>query len=97
MKGDLNCWQYKNCGREKGGLMVDVLGECPVSTAMKYDGLNGGQGAGRSCWMAPNSACRRDQVGGNRRWDACHNCEFYKRVVFEEKEMTRFRFVSKPA
>ncbi|MFQ6113174.1 MAG: two-CW domain-containing protein [bacterium] len=38
----LNCWEYKNCGREKGGVLAEVLGECPVSTAMKFDGLNDG-------------------------------------------------------
>ncbi len=96
MKGDLNCWQYKNCGREKGGLMVESLGECPVSTTMKYDGLNGGQGAGRACWMVPHSASHSDHDPGNGRWNACHNCEFYKRVVFENKEKTRFRYVSAP-
>lgn len=74
----LNCWQFKNCGREKDGLLADAFSECPVSVSMKFDGLNGGCGAGRVCWMVrkPDScSC------GNH---ACHTCEFYRRVLFEQ-------------
>ena len=78
-----------NCGREKGGLMVDILGECPVASAMKYDGQNGGIAAGRACWEVKGSACKR-----RRNARACHNCEFYRRVVFEQDEKTRYRFTS---
>ena len=94
MSAKLNCWQFMNCGREKGGLLVDLNGECPVSTAMKYDGLNGGIGAGRACWMVPDSFCRLNQ-SGRARPSQCHNCEFYKRVVYEEDEQIRFRFSTK--
>jgi len=45
----LNCWEFKNCGREKGGLMVNSIGECPVASAMQYDGMNSGVAAGRVC------------------------------------------------
>jgi hypothetical protein len=90
----LNCWQYKNCGREKGGLLAAALGECPVSSAMKYDGLNGGRGAGRSCWMVEDAACRT-QDGSYR--TRCCTCDFYKRVVHEQEENTHFRFTSVPA
>ena len=88
MSKKLNCWEFKNCGREPGGLMADVLGECPVSSAMKYDGLNEGVGAGRACWMVPNSVC------SHKRGGSCCNCEFYKRVVFEEEEKIAFKYSS---
>lgn len=90
MTKKLNCWQFKNCGREKGGLMADILGECPVPSAMKYDGMNDGIGAGRACWMASESGghCRNAQVQN------CSQCEFYKRVLFEQEERTLFRFAS---
>ncbi|MDF1544676.1 MAG: hypothetical protein P1R58_06190 [bacterium] len=91
----LNCWEYKNCGREAGGLMADALGECPVSRAMKFDGLNGGKAAGRACWMVPNSACRLNR--GRQRIPACHNCEFYKRVVREEADQVSFKYHTQTA
>jgi hypothetical protein len=93
MNSKLNCWQFKNCGREPGGVLAEALGECPVAAAMKFDGLNDGVGAGRACWMVPDSACResRSQMA---RIDPCHTCDFYKRVVFEQEETTRFRFTS---
>ena len=91
----LNCWEFKNCGREANGLLVGVLGECPASTAMKFDGLNGGKAAGRACWMVEN-ACGRDprQPSGQR--SQCCECDFYKRVLFEQDEATCFRFASEP-
>lgn len=76
----LNCWQFKNCGREKGGLLADVLGECPVSAALKYDGINDGRSAGRACWMIYKLAA------GECSGQACHTCEFYRRVLFEQDE-----------
>jgi len=87
----INCWQFMNCGREPGGIMVDLLGECPVATALKYDGLNDGRGAGRSCWMVCSSgdpASYRIGCGRSR----CHTCDFYRRVVFEQEGQTRFKF-----
>ncbi len=74
----LNCWQFKNCGREKGGLLAHVLGECPVSSALKFDGHNGGLAAGRACWQVDKTSCPGSLANG------CHNCEFYRRVLFEE-------------
>jgi hypothetical protein len=94
MPRKLNCWQFKNCGREKGGIMAEKLGECPVSSTMRYDGLNDGIGAGRACWMVPSNGCR----GHGCNWwrnRQCHECEFYQRVVFEE-ESACFTFSSTP-
>lgn len=94
MTPKLNCWEYKNCGREKGGLMAPILGECPVSTYMKFDGLNEGVGAGRSCWMAPHAP---DAENGHSLCcgaKKCYCCEFYKRVVFEQEDKTCFKYTS---
>jgi len=93
MTKKLNCWQFKNCGLEKGGVMTHILGECPVSTAMKFDGLNDGVGAGRACWMVPNAACRKDATR-HPRVSCCQDCEFYRRVIFEEEENAHFKFTS---
>jgi len=87
----LNCWQFKNCGREKGGLMASTLGVCPVAEAMRCDGQNHGIAGGRVCWSL--------RVSGNRLTSSgicsspsCHNCEFYRRVLYEEAEQAQFRF-----
>ncbi len=92
MERKLNCWEYKNCGREKGGLMVPVLGECPVASAMKKDGVNGGRAGGRACWTTKNCANRLSRAG-LANTTACHNCEFYRRVIHEE-ESPLFKFAS---
>ncbi len=87
----MNCWEFRNCGREKGGLMVPILGECPVASLLKFDGLNDGVGAGRACWMVGDSECQRTCLKGRR---TCYDCEFYKRVVFEQDKQVRFKFSS---
>ncbi len=93
MTSKLNCWEFKNCGREKGGLMVAVLGECPVPTYMKFDGLNEGLGAGRACWMAPRSPIKSETRQGNCS-SRCYRCDFYRRVVFEQEENACFKYTS---
>ena len=87
MAKKLNCWEFRNCGREKNGLMAGVLGECPVPKAMRYDGLNGGQGAGRACWMIC-PAVRQSSAPNGQRAVPCLQCGFYQRVLFEEEERT---------
>lgn len=85
MSKKLNCWEFKNCGREQGGLLAETLGECPVSTSMKFDGLNDGVGAGRACWLIPNSACTKNRLNNSN--SSCFDCAFYKRVKFEEESV----------
>jgi len=93
MSQKLNCWEFKNCGREKNGLMVPILGECAVYSYMKFDGLNEGQAAGRACWMVPHAPVKTDAATPtcSRR---CYSCEFYKRVVFEQEEAACFKYTS---
>lgn len=87
----LNCWEFNDCGREPDGLMTPICGECKVPQAMKYDGINGGVAAGRACWMVLNSICRLERKSQNR--VSCHDCAFYKRVIFEEENVS-FKFSS---
>ena len=81
----LNCWEFKNCGREKGGIMVATLGECPVASAWMHDGTNDGLAGGRVCWQIRQShhrfASAADICGGA----TCQSCEFYRRVAHEKK------------
>lgn len=72
--------------------MTPICGECEVPKAMKYDGINGGVAAGRSCWMVLGSTCRLERKSQNLM--SCYNCAFYKRVVFEEEENISFKFSS---
>ena len=89
----LNCWQFKNCGREPGGILAKIHGECLVARTMKFDGLNDGIGAGRACWMVHNSVCRQ-AMNLSGPVDPCHTCDFYKRVVFEQEENLQFQYTS---
>ena len=71
--------------------MVPILGECPVATEMKYDGLNGGQAAGRACWMVhKNGGCKVNGCASSK----CHECQFYNRVVYEQEDTTVFKYTS---
>lgn len=82
MTKKLNCWEFFNCGREKNGLMVPYLGECPASAEMKFDGMNDGKGAGRSCWLSCSTECQKIH---NRFVKSCTECSFYTRVKYEEE------------
>ncbi|HUV30299.1 MAG TPA: hypothetical protein VMY05_04300 [Acidobacteriota bacterium] len=93
MSAKLNCWEYLNCGREKGGLLVEMLGECPVATAMKYDGIHDGKAAGRICWVVRNSSGNRAQ-STDLSCPNCHACAFYRRVLYEEADNITCRFAS---
>ena len=84
MRHKLNCWEFKNCGREPGGALADQLGVCPTALELRRDGDNGGIAAGRVCWTVPlekhsgqSLKCCSDK--------ACLTCVFYKRVQFEEQ------------
>jgi hypothetical protein len=96
MHHKINCWQFNNCGREPGGLMAEHDGVCPVATAMKFDGLNGGQKAGRVCWLV--KAQSHDHARQMRCFGrSCHTCDFYRRVMFEEADVAIARFSSEMA
>ncbi len=81
----LNCWEYKQCGREPGGKHTEDLGVCPVPQTKPADGLNCGNNAGRACWAISKSLCG-DRVQGNYtdKIGACMDCAFYKNVLHEE-------------
>jgi hypothetical protein len=92
-KTKLNCWEFKNCGREKGGLLADVLGVCPVAKAMKYDGVHGGRAAGRICWKIRNSSSCEINLTDSQP-SSCHDCSFYRRVQHEEADKSVHQFAS---
>jgi len=85
MSRRLNCWEYTNCGMEPGGLFAKTHGSCPVAKMMKFDGINGGQGAGRFCWAVKNRSGNAGLPCRNHRL-SCTNCAFYRRVHCEEED-----------
>ncbi|MCP4684775.1 MAG: hypothetical protein GY867_04930 [bacterium] len=91
MSRKLNCWQFKNCGREKGGLMAKTLGVCPASKTMRCDGQNGGIAGGRVCWTLQDSGNRLTRSGICSS-PSCQDCEFYRRVLYEEADAAKFPF-----
>ncbi len=81
----LNCWEYKRCGRESGGIKVHELGVCPAASEEKLDGIHGGENAGRSCWVIAGSMCG-GKVQGTfaQKYGNCVICDFFNRAKKEE-------------
>lgn len=81
----LNCWEFKNCGREPGGRNNGGKGSCPAATDSRLDGVHGGRNAGRTCWALTGTVCEGRPVGEfAMKFHNCHECDFFKRVVREE-------------
>ncbi len=83
----MNCWQFRKCGREPGGVKVDKLGICPAAVETRVDGINGGENAGRCCWAVAGAG----NVNGNANLCSfslklmnCIHCEFFELVVRSE-------------
>lgn len=82
----LNCWEFKNCGREPGGTKTDEMGVCPAATHDAFNGVHSGKKAGRACWAIATSLCggRRQGVFAQK-LDYCKQCEFFHMVKNEEE------------
>ncbi len=81
----INCWEFKQCGRQPGGNKEKELGTCSAALETKFNKINGGVNGGRYCWNVNDSLCEF-QIHGtfDQRQDVCSNCEFKKLVVVEE-------------
>lgn len=88
--GKLNCWEYKNCGRQPGGENVDEFGICTASTDQTLDGIHEGKNCGRACWVNSGTYCK-GQVQGTfeQKYMTCQVCDFYLMVEHEEGEQFR--------
>lgn len=83
-----NCWEYTACGREPGGARIQELGPCVTPTALEYDGVNGGESAGRVCWaIAGTMSGAEPACLLTRKLGSCMQCGFYKLVTREEPKM----------
>ncbi len=81
----LNCWEYKNCGRQPGGSKVAELGVCPAAIEPRVHGINHGKNGGRSCWAVTGTLCGGAVQGTfASKLSNCLQCEFYQLVGKEE-------------
>lgn len=81
----LNCWEFKKCGRQPGGIHQHDTGNCPVTTQKSLDGVHEGTAAGRACWVVAGTLCR-GKVRGTFAQEIrqCESCDFYRKVHLEE-------------
>jgi len=89
--GKLNCWEFKKCGREPGGVNVSQIGVCPAAIEASADGQNGGKNGGRICWAVTGTLCEGEVQGTSaQKRISCLICDFYE-LVREEEGPGRFR------
>lgn len=83
----MNCWEFKQCGRELGGSRTGELGVCPAATDRRLDGVHDGKNAGRGCWMVAGTLCGGSLVSGTyaQKIGNCLLCDFYNTVREEER------------
>jgi hypothetical protein len=63
----MNCWEFKKCGREKGGLNAKALGVCPAYPDK-----------GRQCARVAGTLCGGTVQGSfASKLNNCMKCEFY--------------------
>ena len=89
-----NCWDFKKCGREIGGLNVKELGICPAATYDKADGFCGGINGGRACVFISGTLCSGHIKGTFKdKPKECYFCDFYKILKKEHGlEFTKISF-----
>jgi hypothetical protein len=81
----LNCWEFKQCGREPGGANSQ-FGSCPAASEKKLDKVHGGKNAGRSCWVVAGTLCNGEVQGTfAKKYSGCEKCDFYNKVWKEEQ------------
>jgi hypothetical protein len=82
----LNCWEYKKCGREPGGVNAEKYGVCSAALETRLDGIHGGKNAGRACWAVAGTYCELQAQGTYAKiLKDCMKCDFHRLVVMEEE------------
>ncbi len=85
----VNCWDYKNCGRQPQGGKTKELGICPASQETRLNSANGGTNAGRACWVVAGTFCGGEPQGTYvQKINNCSECDFYQHV--REKEGSNY-------
>ena len=88
-----NCWDILRCGREPGGVNVDLDGPCPAAVDEEADGVNSGTNGGRVCWAISGTFCGM-QVDGSEatRLVSCMTCDFFS-LVLQEEGLANFKLL----
>jgi hypothetical protein len=85
-KNNMNCWEFKKCGREPNGVNSKELGVCPAATEIRVNGVHGGKNGGRCCWAVAGTLCGGKIQGGiGDKALECLACDFYKKTWKEEQ------------
>jgi hypothetical protein len=70
----MNCWEFKECGREKGGAREQELGLCPAYP--EY---------GKSCARVAGTFCGGEVQGTfATKLPNCMQCDYYKSGHYEK-------------
>ena len=81
----LNCWEFKKCGREQGGVNTADLGVCPASVEEALAGVHGGKNCGRACWVMEGTLCAASVQGSFLdKFKRCLTCDFFHAVEAQE-------------
>ncbi len=82
----LNCWEFKQCGREPGGQHESDLGPCPAAKPnSQAHGSNSGKNGGRICWKISGTFCGGKPQGTfAEKQLSCMTCKFFQLVESEE-------------
>ena len=80
----MNCWEFRKCGREKGGEKEKTLGVCPAYA----------QHAGDACWAIAGTFCGGIVQGSHaQKVKSCMLCEFYKLFDFKHRMKVREKYL----
>lgn len=85
----VNCWEFKQCGRQPGGAKAGELGGCPATECRGLHGIHGGVNAGRACWIVAGTLCGGPVTGTfARELGNCWKCDFFASVKKRESDAT---------
>lgn len=83
----MNCWEFFDCGRQKGGRNVAEYGECPAAVSKELDGVNDGTNGGRCCWAIAGTLCEGEVQGSYaQKLGNCLKCDFHAFVRGQQRE-----------
>jgi len=81
----LNCWEFMNCGRQKGGRHAEDQGICSAATEDGAENIHSGCKGGRVCWTISGTMCGGKVQGSfASKIENCMECDFYNLVKTEE-------------
>jgi len=70
----VNCWEFKQCGREKGGVNVDHQGCCPAYPDH-----------GKRCAFVAGTFCGGERQGSfAKKLTSCLQCDFFQSVHYDK-------------